>query len=262
MAKRQQKQSSVYGLTTAALFALTMTSVNVKAAMAAEPLQGSATEYDTVNPAPLRQLEPMPAPVIPAKKLEGKAEQTGKGNLRGQAEDDDAGNLQGMTGKNDDRNKVLEGNAKVQDLGASLDPDMDDEDVMVEWDKWRNRFLRAVQQGVQEQLSNTGDLQMRFDPRTGQVYARFPMGTTCWFSCQVTPDRHVVHLKIMQPSGFPHFDQAVIDSVNALEGSALLRYPRNSQRKIVSQAAGIKTSESSNNTYYHFGDTEHYRTQQ
>lgn len=234
----------------------------MKAASAAEPLQGSAVEYDSVTSTPLRQLEPMPAPVIPPKKLEGKAEQTGRGSLQGQAEDDGDANLQGMSGKTDDRSKPLSGSAQVQDLGASLDPDMDDEDVMVEWDKWRNRFLRAVQQGVQETLSNTGDLQMRFDPRTGQVYARFPMGTTCWFSCQVTPDRHVVHLKVMQPSGFPHFDQAVLDSVNALEGSALLRYPQGSRRKIVSQAAGIKTSEQQNNTYYHFGDTEHYRTQQ
>ncbi|MFX7902632.1 hypothetical protein ABTK34_19385, partial [Acinetobacter baumannii] len=86
----------------------------------------------------MRQLEPMPAPVIPPKKLEGKAEQTGRGSLQGQAEDDGDANLQGMSGKTDDRSKPLSGSAQVQDLGASLDPDMDDEDVMVEWDKWRN----------------------------------------------------------------------------------------------------------------------------
>ena len=119
LVKRQQKQSSAYGMTTAALFALTITSANLQAAIGAEPLQGSAIENDIAPSAPLRMLEPMPAPVVPAKKLEGKAEQTGRGNLRGQADDDD-GNLQGMTGKTDDRSKTLEGSAKVLQRQCSL----------------------------------------------------------------------------------------------------------------------------------------------
>jgi len=89
---------------------------------------------------------------------------------------------------------------------------------------------------------------------------RFPLGTTAWFSCQVTNDKHIVNLKLMHSSGFPNFDEAVLKAVKELEGSAILRYPSRSHRQIVSQVAGIKTSESSQPQYFHFGDVEKYRT--
>jgi hypothetical protein len=226
----------------------------------AEPLQGSVNEQDVIpsKTETLTPMEPMPVPVLPPKKLQGSLEQKG-GALQGGAQDDGDANLQGMTPSQDNRKKVLQGNANMQDLGASQDPDMDDQEMMVEWDRWRNRFLMAVQQGVQESLNSTGDLMMRFDPRTHRVMSKFPLGTVAWFSCQVTSNRKVVNLKLMQTSGFPNYDQAVLDAVAALDGTSILRYPRGSQRKIVSQAAGIKTADQPGQANYHFGDVEHYR---
>lgn len=168
--------------------------------------------------------------------------------------------LQGQTGSTDNSNP-LSGNAANQDLnaGVSQDPDMDDRDVMVEWDKWHNRVLNAIQQGLIEQMNATGDNVMFYDPRTGRMRSKYPLGTMAMFSCQVTPDHHIVNLKIEQPSGYPDYDRAVYQAVKVLEGSSILRYPRNSHRKIVFEAAGIRTSMQAGPANFHWGDTEHYR---
>ncbi|MES6438319.1 hypothetical protein U6Y50_12280, partial [Cutibacterium acnes] len=64
---------------------------------------------------------------------------------------------------------------------------------------------------------------------------------------------------IEQPSGYPDYDRAVYQAVKVLEGSSILRYPRNSHRKIVFEAAGIRTSMQAGPANFHWGDTEHYR---
>ncbi len=260
--KRQLGRSRGCGCCLYGILSLCLTGFIVWPATAlADPLQGSVNAEDMEPARPpesFKMMEPMPAPVVP-KKLEGNVQQKQSG-LQGQAEDEGSGDLTGMTPTTDKRAKVLQGSANMQDLGAASDPDMDDQEMMVEWDRWRNRFLIAVQQGVQESLNNTGDLMMRYDPRTHMVMSKFPLGTVAWFSCQVTPTRHVTNLKLMQSSGFPNYDQAVLSAVAALDGSSILRYPRGSRRSIVSQAAGIKTADSPGRGYFHFGDVERYRT--
>ena len=200
-------------------------------------------------------------------KQKGSLEDTAlKGNvkddrLNGQVEDEGTDDMSAGVPEGDNVNKpVLRGKASLGGEGMEGDdPDSDDAELQVAWDKWRNKFLWAVQSGVQEALNNPDDVDLRFDPRRGMVVVRFPLGTTAWFHCKISADRHIVSAKIKQSSGFPNFDQAVLNSINHLEGSSYLRFPRRSQRQFVTQTAGIKTSDSPDRQYFKFGDVERYR---
>lgn len=221
------------------------------------PLEGEVNAQD-VAPAPstlpLKTLAPLPTPVLPKKPLEGTV-QTRQLNSSADENDD---NLKGMSPSTDNQ-RNLNGNAQDLNGLASQDPDMDDQEVMVEWDKWHNRVLNAIQQGLMEQLQSTGDNVMFYDPRTGRMRSKYPLGTMAMFSCQVTPDHHILNLKIEEPSGYPDYDRAVFQAVKVLEGSSILRYPKHSHRKVVFEAAGIRTSMQAGPANFHWGDTEHYR---
>lgn len=234
-------------------------------ALADEPLKGSVDETAPLEPSKvsptLTPIEPMAVPVVPApkKKLQGNVEHEGGAPLEGRAADDDA-QLQGMEPQNDKRSNKLQGNATLDDGSlAKEDPDAEDQELAVQWDIWRNRFLNAVQSGVQETLNNPDDSMLRWDPSRQVVMMRFPLGTAAWFSCRITNDQHIADLKLMRSSGFPNYDKAVLAAVSNLDGSALLRYPKRSRRRIVTQIAGIKTSDSSQQQFFHFGDVERIR---
>lgn len=165
---------------------------------------------------------------------------------------------------------ILKGTAVMTGgkLGAQQDPDLEDRELMVQWDRWRNQFLRAVQLQVQADVNNADgwdDPPVRsnivYDPRTGQAYVqpRFPMGTEAWFTCQVTSDRKIKNLAITKTSGNEEYDRAVLHGVRMLEGSALLNYPSGSHRTFVNQSAGIRTASSSDYQYHQFGDVERVR---
>jgi hypothetical protein len=225
------------------------------------PLQGHVDDSGVApaRPEPLVPMEPMPAPVLPAKKIQGNVDKTDKGALSGNAEDEDDGQLQSMKAK-PDSNGVLKGNASLEDGALSKqDPDADDQELQVQWDRWRNRFLQAVQSGVQEALNNPSETNLRWDPQTQMMVIRFPLGTVAWFSCQITDQRQIKNIKLLHSSGFPNYDKAVLESVQSLDGSSILKYPARSRRSVVSQMAGVKTSESSEQQYFHFGDVERYR---
>ncbi|MDX2105109.1 MAG: energy transducer TonB [Candidatus Melainabacteria bacterium] len=179
-------------------------------------------------------------------------------DLQGDAEDG-GGELSPGRGQMDRYNKLLDGQAQQLDSGLqSQDPDMADQELQVEWDKWRNRFLWSVQSGVQQMLNSHEDPAMRFDPRSGQYLMKFPMGTVAWFSCTVTKDRRILDAKITQPSGFPGYDRAVLNAVMMLDQTSILKFPSRSQRARVYQDAGIKTAESGQRQYFKFGDVERY----
>lgn len=203
------------------------------------------------------------SPVVPdrqpGKSLQGQANQLDNGLQM------PSGNLQPLQPKQAPVKKpVLQGSAVLNGgkLSTEQDPDMEDRELMVEWDKWRNRLLRAVQLQVQAGVNNPDsdeDARPRIDFRTGQVMPRFPMGTEAWFYCEVTSDRRIKVLKITQSSGFSSYDRAIIEGVRALEGTSLLQFPRGSRRLIVNQEAGIKTAAQADYTYYHFGDVERFK---
>lgn len=233
-------------------------------ARAGEPLKGNVDEEAPLEPtkvAPLAPLEPLATPVVPAKPkkpLEGTVDKTDKGKpLQGDANDDDE-NLNAMQPKTDEK-KPLQGTAAVDDDALTKeDPDAEDQELQVAWDKWRNKFLWSVQSSVQESLNNPDDAMLRWDPQRNVMLSRFPLGTVAWFSCQVTPDRHITKFKLLRSSGFPNYDKAVQNAVYSLEGSSILKYPARSRRPIVTQIAGIKTADSGERQFFHFGDVEHY----
>ena len=186
--------------------------------------------------------------------------------LQGKAIDDE---LRGMTKGSPlnslvpvpDSQKVLQGNAQLQGgKGAKdLDPDSDDHELMVEWDRWRNRFLRAVQLGTQEILNNPDpeDYERpRVDPGTGGLVSAYGLGTSAAFSCQVTADGQVRNLDIISPSGRPKYDRAVLRAVQQLAGTQILRFPKGSHRTTVTQPGRITTATSNEFKYHHFGDVE------
>ena len=203
------------------------------------------------------------APVVPDKhsagRLQGQAEQDTRGV------DAQTGALQPLQPKPAPVNKpVLQGSAVLNGgkLSTEADPDGGDRELMVEWDRWRNRLLRAVQLQVQAGVNNPDsdeDAHPHIDFRTGMVMPRFPMGTEAWFYCEVTSDRKIKVLKITQSSGIAAYDRSIIEGIRALEGTSLLQFPRGSHRLTVNQEAGIKTAIQADYTYYHFGDVERFR---
>ncbi|HEY9730716.1 MAG TPA: TonB C-terminal domain-containing protein [Drouetiella sp.] len=222
-----------------------------------EPLKGGVEDTNVLpnKEEHLKDQIPMMVPV-PKKKLEGQADESGRNALKGQAEDESA-NLQGLNGQAD--NKVLQGSAQQLEGSASEDPDTSDQQLMVEWDAWRNRFLRAVQSDVQSNLNNSEDTMSRWDPRSQTVIRQFPLGTTAWFKCDIREDLKIVNFQLVKSSGFPNYDRLVMDAVAALNGTEILRFPSKSKRHRVNQMAGIQTASKSSNEYFHFGDIEKYR---
>ena len=236
--------------------------ISAPCALANEPLQGGVEETGILPSEATKNEEiiDMPAPVLPPvqkKPLEATIRQDA---LHGEADEDDP-NLQAGTGvpDSDGGGGPLKGQATDQQLDSD-DPDMDDQELQVAWDRWRNNLLYAVQTGVQEALNNPEDAMLRWDPVRKKVLMRFPLGTTSWFYCKVNSQRHIESLKIMESSGFDGYDKAVLKAVRDLEGSSILKFPKRSRRLFVTQSAGIKTSDQGGGRQdFKFGDVERYR---
>jgi hypothetical protein len=242
-----------------------------------DPLQGQVEEetIEPAKPSPSAPVEPLAVPVLkaPEPNLESQTGQADnqQSSLKGQAETDtsagkadwvedglkpESAKAAGAPAKD-----LLKGSAELED-GAALtgqDPDMDDQELQVEWDRWRNRFLRAVLSGATESMNNPQEANFHWDPLRHALVSPFPLGLESFFACTISNDRRITNLKLVRPSGNGAFDQAVLDSVRALEGTSILRFPDRSRRKFVSQAGGVRTSDHAENRYYHFGDVEHYR---
>jgi hypothetical protein len=222
-----------------------------------EPLKGGVVDTNVVpsKEENLKDQIPMAVPV-PKKTLEGQADQADKNPLKGQTEDDSA-NLEAMTGQAD--KKVLQGSAQQLDGSTEESADAADQQLRVEWDAWRNRFLQAVQSDVQSNLNNSEDTMLKWDPRAQTVIRQFPLGTTAWFACDIREDLKIVNFKLLKSSGYPNYDRVVMDAVAALNGTSILRFPAKSKRHRVNQSAGIQTAAESNKQFFHFGDVENYR---
>jgi hypothetical protein len=223
---------------------------------AREPLKGGIEDTD-VAPTKKEHFNseiPMAVPVPPKQKLEGKTDHSA---LEGQAQDDGDANLQGMNGQAD--KKILQGNAQQLDGSVGSDPDTTDQELMVEWDAWRNRFLQAVQSDVQSNLNSSEDTMLKWDPRRQTVIRQFPLGTVAWFKCDIREDRKIVNFELLKSSGYPNYDRIVMDAVAALNGTDILRFPSKSKRHKVNQMAGIATATESTKEFFHFGDVEKYK---
>jgi len=245
---------------------LGLTTIAAAAAPAqAEPLKGNVEELGASEaPSNLAPIVPMSAPVLKKRKplaadaqdsgLKGNAQDSGN-RLSGNAEDD-GGSLRSQTAASD--NRPLQGSASSNDMQLQAqDADSQDQEMAVEWDKWRNRLLRSIQSGVQELINNPENMVPHFD----QVILRpkIPLGQKASFFVRVSSDRRVTKARITASSGNPEFDNALLDAIYALDGSTILRFPKGSQRERVNQEATIVTAEHGENEYFKFGDVEKYR---
>jgi hypothetical protein len=164
-------------------------------------------------------------------------------------------------------NSYLKGLVQQEDLvtnkenptAAAEDPDASDKELMVEWDRWRNRFLQAVLSGTTDMLNNDQAQNFQFNPQTNMIESKYPVGTTAWFSCKITKEGQVNEVLIEHPSGFPAYDEAVREAAKALAGSAILKFPSRSRRSSVLQAGGVVRTAQAARQYFRFGDVEHYR---
>lgn len=254
------------GVRPAALLALLLIWAACASWAGEAPLQGRIEETGIAPTphVPPKAIEPMPVPVVRPKtdpqkatldatQLQGRTEGAG---LSGRLEDEGAG-LKPIEGKSDPASGRLKATVSKDDArGTAGDPDAADKELMVQWDRWRNRFLHAIQSGMQDKLNDPSETNLRWDEKAKTMVSRYPLGIVAWFACQVTPDRRILNARIIHSSGYPGYDRAVLEAIDDLQGNNILRYPSASRRKIVSQAAGIKTAETSEFRYHKFGDVE------
>lgn len=252
-----------------AALSLTLWSSSALADDGSPPLQGQVEETGIapLTAPPPTVSEPIPVPVT-APNLQSQPAQADNDMLRGSAEQNDLtgsveqGGLQKQMPRGD-KQPTLKGFASTETGGLSNDdPDVEDQEMQIEWDKWRNRFLRTVLMSVNEKINNPDPeeyVRPRIDPRTGMLMPRYPLGTIAWFTVQVTRDGAIKNLSIIESSGYPTYDRAVMKAIKELEFSSLLRYPKGSRRVLVQQEGGIKTATQGGYTDQRFGDVEKYR---
>lgn len=141
-------------------------------------------------------------------------------------------------------------------LGVENDPDSE---LQIDWDRWRNTLTQAIQAGTINKINVHNDINFVLDPARQMMVSRYPQGISAQYSCDVLPDRRIINLRLMQSSGYPSYDQAVMQSIIDLMGNSILRYPKGSKRQIVNQQASVFTSANNQFQNFKFGDLERQR---
>lgn len=118
----------------------------------------------------------------------------------------------------------------------------EDQALLIEWDKWRNRLSRKVWLKLNEQLTgglcfNIGGLLLSTGEGSGY---HFRKGIEVTYICDVTSDRRIVNLHVTSPSGDPTYDNLVLACVQSLDGKHSLKFPEGSKRTRVRTAATLK----------------------
>jgi TonB family protein len=129
---------------------------------------------------------------------------------------------------------------------------------MIEWDRWRNRFLQAVLTSTTEILNSDQAQSFQYNPVDNAIESKFPLGTTAWFICTISNDRQIKNARIVRSSGFSGYDQAVLEAIQAMKNSNILKFPNRSKRISILQAGGVERTTNQQNQYFHFNDIEHY----
>jgi len=161
-----------------------------------------------------------------------------------------------------DQGRPMQGFAGQQppmQLNAMNDPDGGDQELQIDWDRWRNTLQQTIQSGTMTKINVHNDIHFVWDPRTQMMQTRYPNGITAWYACDVLPNRRIINIRLNQSSRYPSFDQAVLQSINELQGNRILVYPSGSKRQIVSQQAGVSTAATSSFQNMKFGDVERQR---
>ena len=169
--------------------------------------------------------------------------------------------LQGgvQTGTQPPLQGTLDTNPTPINLSAVNDPDASERELQIDWDRWRNTLTQAIQQGTINKINVHNEANFVFDPSKQMMVSRYPVGIFAQYSCDVLPDQKIINIRLMQSSGYPAYDKAVMQSIMDLQGARLLRYPRGSKRQLVNQQASVRTSLDGSFTNFKFGDVETQR---
>lgn len=235
------------------------------ACQADAPLQGEVQQAETLpDPEDLAPMEPMVAPV-PKQPLQGGVEQSGlQGGAQGTSLTGgaDAGGWAGNMQQGAlDQSAPLQGGASQNPLATGVfnDPDASDQELQIEWDRWRNTLMQAIQAGTLAKINVQNDVNFVFDPARNMMMPRYAPGTSAWYSIDVLPDRRIVNVKLTGLSGNQNYDQAVLQAINDLQRNPILTYPRGSKRQTVTQEGNVKTAGQTQFQNFQHGDVERQR---
>lgn len=118
---------------------------------------------------------------------------------------------------------------------------IEEKNLVVEWNDWHNKFARAVRQRMFKSYFET--INMR-------------QGITTWYRCDVSSDKHIQNLKIVKSSGDFWYDGAVVKAVNSLDGNEILSFPPQSKRSLITTEVGIELG-GERRDVLDFGDVEY-----
>jgi hypothetical protein len=125
---------------------------------------------------------------------------------------------------------------------VNADPDRANPELMLAWDKWRNKFAHSVWQKYCETLDPgmmfLGSIPVKVANAGG--YA-FPPGLKAVYTCTITGDRHISYAQITSSSGDPQLDAIILDCVRSMDGKRSLAFPKGSVRQAVMQREGLST---------------------
>jgi hypothetical protein len=127
----------------------------------------------------------------------------------------------------------------VQD---SSDPDRKNAELLLAWDKWRNRFAHGVWQKFCATLDGFGTVFVGSIPikLVNTPSMQFPPGLCATYTCMVTSD-HRIEARITSSSGCRALDQIVLEAVMSMQGKHSLQFPKGSMRQSVLSQESLGT---------------------
>lgn len=129
---------------------------------------------------------------------------------------------------------------------ASADPDRDNAELMLAWDKWRNRFAHAVWQRYCQTLDGAGTVFVGPIPvkLVNTPSYHFPEGLAATYACGITADHRMTYAHITSSSGVPELDRIILDAVVSMAGKHSIAFPKGSQRQFVTEIESLGTGPS------------------
>lgn len=126
--------------------------------------------------------------------------------------------------------------------GATNEDLEESKEIGIEWDRWRNKFARAIWKRTNQKLAG-GDAIM-----IGRYYIKygnnpkldFPQGVMAEVACDITSDRRVNNVRVVSSTGVSQFTQLVVSSFEELNSKSVLEFPKGSQRQCVSMNVTMK----------------------
>jgi len=116
-----------------------------------------------------------------------------------------------------------------------------EQELSIEWDKWRNRFTRAVWYKANQKLAGgdvifLGGLCLKF----GDAPAlNFEKGLSVTYSCDISSNRQISNIRVHSSSGNTAFDELIVGCVRAISGKRILQFPKGSQRQLVMESSTL-----------------------